>query len=298
MQQDLKDKKNEIIIEGLESKIKDYEATLEKKDFPLQATEGSLMELQTENARLNEGLLQAQETLKKNSERFEQEKQELQAKCKAEADNNMKVQESMKELQNKCLEFGSRYVQRLKKVFSSVGASSEDITPSVEGIPNTFDHIENEVDALDEVIAGHDDFCALLASRGTTAAFMKAGCTHAKTINRPTFSLSPIDLVDIPSEARSIGNRFITQIWAKCGRELAGDEARNLLKPVWNLFLLLAFSCNYFLPYTVCLFAGWWCRRLIIRSTFRRLLKLLFRPACVELRNICINFVDKTVIED
>jgi hypothetical protein len=33
MQQDLEDKKNEIIIEGLESKIKEYEASLEKKDF-------------------------------------------------------------------------------------------------------------------------------------------------------------------------------------------------------------------------------------------------------------------------
>jgi hypothetical protein len=120
----------------------------------------------------------------------------------------------------------------LKRVFSSVGASSEDITPSTEDIPNTFEHIENEVEALDEVIAGHGDFCALLASRGTAAVFMKAGCTHAKTVNRPTFNLTPTDLVDIPSEARSIGNRFITQIWAKGGRELAGDEARNLLKPV------------------------------------------------------------------
>jgi hypothetical protein len=80
----------------------------------------------------------------------------------------------LKELQNKCLEFGSRYGQLLKKVFSSVGASSEDITPSAEDIPNTFEHIENEVEALDEVIAGHSDFCALLASRGTTALFMKA----------------------------------------------------------------------------------------------------------------------------
>jgi hypothetical protein len=33
MQQDLEDKKNEIIIEGLENNIKDYEASLEKKDF-------------------------------------------------------------------------------------------------------------------------------------------------------------------------------------------------------------------------------------------------------------------------
>jgi hypothetical protein len=45
MQQDLEDKKNEIIIEGLENKIKDYEASLEKKDFLLQATEASLVEL-------------------------------------------------------------------------------------------------------------------------------------------------------------------------------------------------------------------------------------------------------------
>jgi hypothetical protein len=41
----------------LENKIKDYEASLEKKDFLLQATKGSLVELQTENARLNEELL-------------------------------------------------------------------------------------------------------------------------------------------------------------------------------------------------------------------------------------------------
>jgi hypothetical protein len=44
MQQDLKDKKHEVIIEGLESKIKDHEATLEKKDFLLETMEGSLVE--------------------------------------------------------------------------------------------------------------------------------------------------------------------------------------------------------------------------------------------------------------
>jgi hypothetical protein len=57
MQEDLEDKKNEIIIEGLESKIKDYEASLEKKHFLLQATEGSLAEIQAENARLSRELL-------------------------------------------------------------------------------------------------------------------------------------------------------------------------------------------------------------------------------------------------
>ena len=70
MQQDLEDKKNEIIIEGLENKIKEYEASLEKKDFLLQAMEGSLAEAQTENARLNRELLQ-------KSESFEQERKKI-----------------------------------------------------------------------------------------------------------------------------------------------------------------------------------------------------------------------------
>jgi hypothetical protein len=82
---------------------------------------------------------------------------------------------------------------------------------------------------LDEVITRHRDLCALLASRGTAATFLKSGCTHAKIVNKTTFSLSPSDLVDIPGEAQSIGNRFITQIWAKGGRELAIDEAQKLL---------------------------------------------------------------------
>jgi hypothetical protein len=55
-------------------------------------------------------------------------------------------------------------VQRLKAVFYSIGASSDKFTPSAENLPSTFEYIEGEVDALDEVIAGHADFCALLAS--------------------------------------------------------------------------------------------------------------------------------------
>ena len=130
-------------------------------------------------------------------------------------------------------------MQRLKQVFNSVGASSEKFKPSAEDLLGIFDHIEGEVDALDEVIAGHADFCALVASRGTAAAFLKVGCAHGKIVNRPNFSLSVADLVDIPSLARSIGNRFMTQIWVNGGRKMAGDEARSHLKPVRNLYLLL-----------------------------------------------------------
>jgi chromosome segregation ATPase len=101
MQQDLEDKKNEVIIEGLESKIKDHEAALKKKDFVLQTMEGSLAEAQAEIAKLNSELL-----LK--SESFEQEKKKFNTKLEAEVEKSLNLQKSLKELQDKCLNFGNR----------------------------------------------------------------------------------------------------------------------------------------------------------------------------------------------
>ena len=123
-----------------------------------------------------------------------------------------------------------------------VAASREKFTSSAEDLAGAFEHIEGEINDLDEVIAGHGDFCALVASRGTAVAFLKSGCTHGKIVNRPNFSLSPADLIDIPSLARSIGNRFIKLVWTKGGRSIAGDEARSHLKPVTKSYLVLTFS--------------------------------------------------------
>jgi phage shock protein A len=66
--------------------------------------EGSLTEAQAENTRLNRELLQ-------KSESFEQERKSLQTKYEAEAAENTKLQQSLKELRNMCLSFGSRCIQ-------------------------------------------------------------------------------------------------------------------------------------------------------------------------------------------
>jgi chromosome segregation ATPase len=148
MQQDLEDKKHEVIIQGLESKIKDHEAALEKKDFELQSMEGLLAEAQAKITGLNSEVLAKTENL-------EQEKQKFDANLEAEVEKSSNLHKSLKELQDKCVNFGNRCVQRLKQVFNSVGTSSEKFNPSVEDLQGTFEHIEGEVDALDEVIAGH-----------------------------------------------------------------------------------------------------------------------------------------------
>jgi hypothetical protein len=111
-----------------------------------------------------------------------------------------------------------------------------------------------------------------VASRGTTATFAKTGCNHVRIDNKPTFCLSPSDLVNILAEARSVGNIFITQIWAKGCREIAGDEARVLLDKVWQFSLLSCFYFRFFLitfPNTFALlFLGRCWRMLMSQSLF------------------------------
>jgi hypothetical protein len=70
------------------------------------------------------------------TEKLEQEKQKFDAKLEAEVEKSSNLQKSLKELQDKCVDFGNRCVQQLKQVFNSVGASSEKFTPSVEDLPN------------------------------------------------------------------------------------------------------------------------------------------------------------------
>jgi chromosome segregation ATPase len=88
----------------LEGKIKDHEAALEKKDFVIQTMEGSLAEVQAEIARLNS-------ELSTNSKNFEQEKKDFDAKLDAKVAKSSNLQKSLKELQDKCLNFGNRCVQ-------------------------------------------------------------------------------------------------------------------------------------------------------------------------------------------
>jgi predicted NAD-dependent protein-ADP-ribosyltransferase YbiA (DUF1768 family) len=53
MQQDTENRKNKVIIKGLEDKIKELEASIKEKDILLQTTKGSLVEAQSQNTMLS-----------------------------------------------------------------------------------------------------------------------------------------------------------------------------------------------------------------------------------------------------
>lgn len=86
--------------------------------------------------------------------------------------------------------------------------------------------------------------------------------THLKSINKSTFNISPSDLNRMPTKARSVGNRFVTKIWTKGGREVDGDEARALLNKVyWNYVRSSSPPSSFLLPgINVVSLSGWWRR--------------------------------------
>ena len=67
MQQDTEDRRNKVIIDGLEDKIKELEASLKEKDSLLQSAEGFLAEARSQNNKLSEELDEAWTILNERS---------------------------------------------------------------------------------------------------------------------------------------------------------------------------------------------------------------------------------------
>ncbi|KAL5668369.1 hypothetical protein ACJX0J_020590, partial [Zea mays] len=92
------DRKNEIVIEGFEDKIKKLEDSLKEKDNIVEA----------------------------------------------EVEKNVKLSEIMTNLRDRCFGFATQCIAWLKGIFNSVGAASEEVTPSAEDITGALEHIEKE----------------------------------------------------------------------------------------------------------------------------------------------------------
>jgi ABC-type transporter Mla subunit MlaD len=91
MEQDEEDRKNEVIVKGLEDKIKKLEDFLKEKDDLLHSAKGLLAEAQAQNKKLSKELTSAQTLLEENSSRFNRETEALNVTLKVEAEKNMRL---------------------------------------------------------------------------------------------------------------------------------------------------------------------------------------------------------------
>jgi hypothetical protein len=57
---------------------------------------------------------------------------------KVEAERNIELSKTVKTLWNKCFNFATQCIARLKGIFNSVGAMSEEVNLSAEDIPGAL----------------------------------------------------------------------------------------------------------------------------------------------------------------
>jgi hypothetical protein len=64
---------------------------------------------------------------------------------KAEVEKNLKLSDTLKALRDKCFSFANQCTTRLKNIFNSVRAMSEEANLSVEDIPEHLDVLRKKL---------------------------------------------------------------------------------------------------------------------------------------------------------
>jgi uncharacterized protein CbrC (UPF0167 family) len=120
--------------------------------------------------------------------------------------------------------------KKLKDSFAKVGAYSSEqkfIRGDPEGI---IEWIGEEVEAFEEILSDRGDFCAFAGARGVVAVLEKNGCEHVKAAAQAEAVFS-IDNTKEPSvEATLMGGKFYSNVWMKCGREIADEAIKKIEK--------------------------------------------------------------------
>jgi chromosome segregation ATPase len=136
LQQESKDRKNELVVSNLEGKVKYLENLLEEKDSKIKTAEADLAKahLRIENQtmqifdqdkqlkRLNIELEKVNSNLKNVAVRYEHEIKELKDEVNAEAEKSSKLYEALRMLRDTCSSFATRCSIRLREIFNSVRA--------------------------------------------------------------------------------------------------------------------------------------------------------------------------------
>jgi chromosome segregation ATPase len=149
LQQENEDRKNELVVNNLEKRVKELESFLAEKDSKVKNVEAHLAEahlrIKDQAARISDQDKQLEEVhskLKEAKNRYEHEVRSLKDKIKAKAEKHSKLSEALMLLWEACSGFAARCSTRLCEIFSSVGAILGEKNYSAEDIPKALDFVE------------------------------------------------------------------------------------------------------------------------------------------------------------
>jgi hypothetical protein len=114
--------------------------------------------------------------------------------------------------------------KKLKDSFAKVVAYSSE-QKFIQGDPEgVIQWIGEEVEAFEEILSNHGDFCAFAGARGVATVLEKTGCEHVKAAAQAEAIFSIDDTKEPSVKATLMGGKFYSDVWMKGVREIA-DEA-------------------------------------------------------------------------
>jgi hypothetical protein len=89
----------------------------------------------------------------------------------------------------------------MKKIFSSVGATSRASSFASGDTEGALSWIEKELSEVENIINARSDYCAMIGSCGMTSILEKAYCDDVKAMGRNDFDLA---IEDIKAPSKSV----------------------------------------------------------------------------------------------
>jgi hypothetical protein len=226
-QKNAEDESSQIALGNLRSKVIKLRNEAAKKDKILLSLVDRVKISEANLATQSEAHRAEIEDLKKKlaekNEDFEvaKAKQEISEWTSTRLQNNIdELRESKERYYKKSLDCA----KKLKDSFAKVGAYSSE-QKFIRGEPEGIIEWRNkEVEAFDEILSDHGDFCTFAGAKWVAAILEKSGCEHVKAATETEAVFSVENTKDPSAEATLMGGKFYSNVWMKGGRELA-DEA-------------------------------------------------------------------------
>jgi hypothetical protein len=226
-QKNAEDESSQIALGNLRSKVIKLRNEAAKKDKILLSLVDRVKISEANLATQSEAHRAEIEDLKKKlaekNEDFEvaKAKQEISEWTSTRLQNNI---DELRESKERYYEKSLDCAKKLKDSFAKVDAYSSE-QKFIRGEPEGIIEWRNkEVEAFDEILSDHGDFCTFAGAKWVAAILEKSGCEHVKAATETEAVFSVENTKDPSAEATLMGGKFYSNIWMKGGRELA-DEA-------------------------------------------------------------------------
>jgi hypothetical protein len=148
-------------------------------------------------------------------------KQEISEWTSARLQKNV---DELRESKERYYEKSLDCAKKLKDSFANLGANSSE-QKFIRGDPKgIIEWLGEEAEAFEEILSDCGDFCAFASARGVAAILEKSSCEHVKAATQTETIFTVENTKDPSAEATLMGGKFYSNVWMKCGQELA-DEA-------------------------------------------------------------------------